>query len=1039
MIKEALDVENRTVLIQLVGPRGTDPLDEDVIEAWLQDQVAIKKLWDDRTDSTTDQQYEIDIVTATPSIEPSDRTPDEDTDQETGSNEANTLSETTTDQSNEHTSQIYQNQTTSTGSEVTADTESSSTNRWESDSQHKNTQQDEPDDGSEKSAVIGIPTRFTQTELSGLSAGDEESPGSEEITAKFHKIKEALTGLLQSEQWLGEFIWDGSPGSPYVGPANPSESEYIWIGLAHELYQSHGKPTKGLQFEFGLNAGTTRGFFERKVICGLYFGPWAEDSVVSEVYDNLHFYCTDLVTFLSDHPEYILSTKNETWNDVSSDDILTNVDALTEGFSLTIDLTLEDIDSYGDIFELVTQSFADILPLYMKLAGLEEENRKHEQITSKSLHFAGPYKNSGLKKSQDSSDQSRKDDIDTEPDVDSSSSEVLDEPSNTDEEAPSDVNKDVELVKSGEGNDLTTSPGNHQSPTSATSENGDVGRESQMTTIDKVDISGDLPEEMIKRDQWLLWKQTDDGRKIPRAPWETGDALRYVSAMDPANRTSLVEAVRWQSKLPHDLNLAFAITRDDPIVFVDLDNVVIDGEPSRAAQRVIEKADSYTALSTSGTGIHIFVRGSLSEKIKSLTGPLNDTSDQTLEVYDRNRFVAMTGDHLNGTSKQLASADSFLDQLETKYASVSSETPDKATVEPLRDRDELREIETTSDIQDVFDAINQTRPSDIRMQSTKTKEHGDGTYSYDPSWVHSESGTRLGVLEDVWIYRKGMVALNALQLVALEERIITDEREYPEGEKFWEAVDALRDRGAHIPNFEPSDKSVNEISDEDSTNEIDKWEVAKYVNYGDSVRTHIHPYDRDYQEQLALDLAPVLVDAARSLHLSPAVAYRAAGLYAKGHAEGTVPGASHECSLGAALRIASIEAETPRPLSEIADTIGEDPKSIRRKFHQMIRKTDLTDTIEAADLIVNPVEYVPYMARKLQRGEDQALQATVRELLTKTETDGSSNPMSVVAAAFYVAMKTSNRYSVTQRDVADAASLSEVTIRNNYRQFMDKA
>ncbi|MCW8173760.1 hypothetical protein D8S78_24545 [Natrialba swarupiae] len=55
---------------------------------------------------------------------------------------------------------------------------------------------------------------------------------------------------------------------------------------------------------------------------------------------------------------------------------------------------------------------------------------------------------------------------------------------------------------------------------------------------------------MVDRDQWLLWKQTDDGRKIPRAPWETGDALRYVDAMNPMNWTSFQEAVRWQSKLP---------------------------------------------------------------------------------------------------------------------------------------------------------------------------------------------------------------------------------------------------------------------------------------------------------------------------------------------------------------------------------------------------------------------------------------------------------------------------------------------------------
>lgn len=47
-----------------------------------------------------------------------------------------------------------------------------------------------------------------------------------------------------------------------------------------------------------------------------------------------------------------------------------------------------------------------------------------------------------------------------------------------------------------------------------------------------------------------------------------------------------------------------------------------------------------------------------------------------------------------------------------------------------------------------------------------------------------------------------MRGLDALQVVALEERIITDEGEYPTGETFWRAVDALRERGTHIPDYE---------------------------------------------------------------------------------------------------------------------------------------------------------------------------------------------------------------------------------------------
>lgn len=548
-------------------------------------------------------------------------------------------------------------------------------------------------------------------------------------------------------------------------------------------------------------------------------------------------------------------------------------------------------------------------------------------------------------------------------------------------------------------------------------------------------FTGTFPERMKNSDQWLLWKTTDDGRKIPRAPWETGNPLQYVDAMDPSNWVPFEKAQNWQSKLPQKFGLAYSLTREDEIVFLDLDDVIIDGEPSPAAQNIIEQANSYTAVSTSGTGIHVFVSGSLGEDIKSLTGRIDEGGDQSLEVYDRNRFVAVTGDHLESSPAEITPGDILLNELEAEYASVSSETPDRTITEPQRARDELHEIETTSNIQDIFDAISQTRPSDIRMRSTQTREHGDGTYSYDPSWVHSESGTRLGVLDDVWIYRKGMVALDALQLVALEEGIIGNERKYPEGSDFWEAVDALRGRGAHIPKFESSNEPLSEISDIDSDAEIKKWEVAKRINYGDRVRTYVHPYDRDYQEKLALELTPIIIDAVESLYLSPAVAYRAAELYAKGHAAGIVPGAAHESSLGAALRIAAIEAGTPRPLADIADTVEENPTSIRNKFQRIMKETNMLETLDASDLIVDPVDYAPYMARQLGVTDDTTLCDSVCELLAQEDHDGGSNPISEVAAAFYVAMKQSDDYSITQEDIAHAAEISEVTIRNNYRKY----
>ncbi len=205
---------------------------------------------------------------------------------------------------------------------------------------------------------------------------------------------------------------------------------------------------------------------------------------------------------------------------------------------------------------------------------------------------------------------------------------------------------------------------------------------------------GTFPPAMQKREQWLLWKETDDGRKVPRAPWKTGDPLEFVSAMESDNWTSFEEAVQWQEKLPHEMELAFALTRDDAFVFFDLDDVVVDGSLTDAAQELVDTAETYAARSTSGTGIHLYGTGELSTGVKSLTGPLVDNSDQSLEVYDRNRFVAMTGDHLEPTPTTATAVEGLLSDLENEFTTVHSSTPDRATPEPRRSREQLESIET---------------------------------------------------------------------------------------------------------------------------------------------------------------------------------------------------------------------------------------------------------------------------------------------------------------------------------------------------------
>ncbi|QOS10430.1 uncharacterized protein HfgLR_01385 [Haloferax gibbonsii] len=353
-----------------------------------------------------------------------------------------------------------------------------------------------------------------------------------------------------------------------------------------------------------------------------------------------------------------------------------------------------------------------------------------------------------------------------------------------------------------------------EKPASNRANNGEIRQHVELDTPPEIE-PGEFPEDLKGVAQWLTWKATDDGRKVPRAPYEHPDwPDKFVSAQDPDVWRDFGTAADWSDKLG-GYGLAFTIRNrenypGEQFVLVDYDDArdPDTGEIHPVVREHIERADSYTDVSTSGTGVHIFCQGELPKGVKAIGAELPDDGrfpDAEIEVYDSGRYSAMTGDHIVGTPRSTRNCQSFIDELADEFATVAEGTPDQLLHEPEKSKDELADVETTTDIQDVFDAIQHTGPRDIRLRSTVTHERADGTKSLDPSWAQSKSGTRLAQVGDGWVYRKGMHGLGALQVVALEERIITRVDKYPTGEDFWAAVDALRQRGAHVPQYEPAE------------------------------------------------------------------------------------------------------------------------------------------------------------------------------------------------------------------------------------------
>ncbi|WP_265112035.1 helix-hairpin-helix domain-containing protein [Halosolutus halophilus] len=215
------------------------------------------------------------------------------------------------------------------------------------------------------------PVEITRDDIDKLDVADGTSPDSSHLAVKFRRLQAQIETLFRNAPWFESFDWSGDPGSPYVEPPDSDESEYLWLGLYHDSYRSLGTQSSALQFEFGIDTDSSRGFFGRSVICGLYLGPWVKDSVAGDVADRLWAHHANVASFLTTQSDYVLITGDKTWQTLTPDIVTRRADHLAQGFALTLALSLEDLYACDDLVELAGQAILEVLPLYYKLAGVD--------------------------------------------------------------------------------------------------------------------------------------------------------------------------------------------------------------------------------------------------------------------------------------------------------------------------------------------------------------------------------------------------------------------------------------------------------------------------------------------------------------------------------------------------------------------------------------------------------------------------------------------------------------------------------------------
>ncbi|MCL5007797.1 MAG: transcription initiation factor IIB [Candidatus Marsarchaeota archaeon] len=177
---------------------------------------------------------------------------------------------------------------------------------------------------------------------------------------------------------------------------------------------------------------------------------------------------------------------------------------------------------------------------------------------------------------------------------------------------------------------------------------------------------------------------------------------------------------------------------------------------------------------------------------------------------------------------------------------------------------------------------------------------------------------------------------------------------------------------------------------------------------------------------------PELNRVASYLGLPENIRENAALLYRKCVQNNFIRGRPIETVVQAVIYAACRKAGMPRTLDEIANISGLPKKEIGRAYraisHGLNLRIPLTD----------PVSYVPrYVnALKLSAEAQEEAMKLLKEAMRKGLVSGRS-PTGVSAAAVYIAGALAGERR-TQKEVADVAGVTEVTIRNRYRELKEQ-
>jgi len=185
------------------------------------------------------------------------------------------------------------------------------------------------------------------------------------------------------------------------------------------------------------------------------------------------------------------------------------------------------------------------------------------------------------------------------------------------------------------------------------------------------------------------------------------------------------------------------------------------------------------------------------------------------------------------------------------------------------------------------------------------------------------------------------------------------------------------------------------------------------------------------ERNLAFALSEI-TKIANNLNLPKSILETASVIYRKAVKERLIRGRSIQGVTAAAIYLACRKCGLARTLEEIAQTSSVNKKEVGRSYRFLIKELDYTIPP------LKPSQYITKFSNQLtMQGKVEEIAHKILAAAKELKLTSGRGPTGIAAAASYIASVLTGERK-TQREIAEIAQVTEVTIRNRYKELVER-